>query len=353
MDNSNYYNVMGVAPTASTEDIKRAYRKLCVKWHPDKAPKNKKDEYEKRFKDLTEAYDTLVDTEKRQIYDNPVNGSDGSFRKEFTFGAGMGDLFSTFFGDMSGGKLNPTHNTSSFSHSSSKNRNFDEKAFEKAFDIPFFRNNTPGHFVKAHTSTHNNVSDISDSDNSNDIDSIVSEEVHPPKSNNTRHVIKCTIFDLVSNKDIKYSYVRKIRKGNRLINNKETINVKIPLNHDINKPIIIENMGSVFDKNFMPGDLELILDVSPYKNFKLDGKQLIYTMCIDIKKATTGFTKTITCLDGKKVKIKVDALKTSNDYFTVAGKGICGGDMIIRFNINFDNFYVKNSCNGVEAINKL
>jgi len=361
MDHSNYYNILGVAQTASTEDIKSAYRKLCVKWHPDKAPKNntnKKDEYEKKFKDLTEAYNTLVDTEKRQIYDNPINESSGNFRKEFTFGTGMGDIFSTFFGDMSGGNLKPTHNTSSFSQSSSKNRNFDEKAFEKAFDIPFFRNNTPGQFVKAHTNTYNDMSGVSSSDNDNgsdtdsDVDSDISEDVHMQKSNNTRHTIKCTIIDLITNKDIKYSYVRKIHKGNRLINNKENINVKIPLNHDISKPIIIENMGSVFDKKFAPGDLELTLDITPYKNFKLDGKQLIYTISIDVKKATNGFAKTITCLNGEKIKIKVDALKTSNDYIAVTGKGIYGEDMIIKFNINFESFYVKDSCNSTEKNDK-
>jgi molecular chaperone DnaJ len=336
MNHSNYYNVLGVAQTASTEDIKNAYRKLCIKLHPDKAPKNKKEEYEKKFKDLTEAYNTLVDSDKRYMYDNsadpvnqanPINEPSGNFRKEFTFGAGMGDLFSTFFGDMVGSSVKSNH-ASSFSQSS-KNRNFDEKAFEKAFDIPFFRNNTPGQFIRSHTDTYaSSVDSVSETDQGDTPDRVY--------THNLKHTIKCTILDLIQNKDIKYSYVRKIKKGNRLINNKENITVKIPQNHDINKPIIIENMGSVSGNNSRPGDLELTLDISPHKNFKLDGKQLVYTMAIDIKKAANGFTKTITCLNGEKLKVKIDPLKTSDDYITVSGKGIYGGDMIIRFNINLD-----------------
>ncbi|XP_068558961.1 dnaJ homolog subfamily B member 2 isoform X2 [Cebidichthys violaceus] len=68
----DYYNVLGVSKTASQDDIKKAYRKLALKWHPDKNPDNK-EEAERKFKELSEAYEVLSDTSKRDAYDRYGN----------------------------------------------------------------------------------------------------------------------------------------------------------------------------------------------------------------------------------------------------------------------------------------
>lgn len=74
MPNQEYYDLLGVPKTASDDQIKKAYRKLALKWHPDKNPDNK-DAAEKKFKEISEAYDVLSDKEKRSIYDR--YGKDG------------------------------------------------------------------------------------------------------------------------------------------------------------------------------------------------------------------------------------------------------------------------------------
>jgi DnaJ-class molecular chaperone len=66
----DYYKVLEVDKNANDNDIKKAYHKLAAKWHPDKNPNNK-EESEKRFKEISEAYDTLKDPNKRQIYNTP------------------------------------------------------------------------------------------------------------------------------------------------------------------------------------------------------------------------------------------------------------------------------------------
>ncbi|XP_016052426.1 PREDICTED: dnaJ homolog subfamily B member 6 isoform X3 [Miniopterus natalensis] len=105
----DYYEVLGVQRHASAEDIKKAYRKLALKWHPDKNPENK-EEAERKFKQVAEAYEVLSDAKKRDIYDRygkeglngggvGVGGSpfDHQFEFGFTFRS-PDEVFRDFFG---------------------------------------------------------------------------------------------------------------------------------------------------------------------------------------------------------------------------------------------------------------
>ncbi|CAO2601779.1 DnaJ homolog subfamily B member 7 [Lemmus lemmus] len=102
----DYYEVLGVQRYASPEDIKRAYRKVALKWHPDKNPENK-EEAERKFKEVAEAYEVLSNGEKRNIYDKygkeGLNGKDGSHLDDeceygFTFRK-ADDIFKEIFGE--------------------------------------------------------------------------------------------------------------------------------------------------------------------------------------------------------------------------------------------------------------
>lgn len=117
----DYYKILGVSKDSSQEDIKKAYRKLALKWHPDRCPPDKKEESQKKFQDIGEAFEVLSDVEKKRVYDQvgeeglrggfPEGGESGPGGPQFHFGGMPGgaksfhftssnadDIFRSFFG---------------------------------------------------------------------------------------------------------------------------------------------------------------------------------------------------------------------------------------------------------------
>ncbi len=118
MANKDLYSILGISRQANADEIKKAYRKLALKYHPDKNPGDKV--AEEKFKEATEAYDVLSDAKKKQMYDQfghtggQQNAGPNPFRGGFEgFGAGAGfdpraqDVFSDFFGEFFGQDTQP------------------------------------------------------------------------------------------------------------------------------------------------------------------------------------------------------------------------------------------------------
>src|SRR5436189_5277182 len=109
MEKQDYYETLGVSREADAEQLKKAYRSLAMKFHPDRNPGDKTAEH--RFKEISEAYDVLKDDQKRAAYDRYGHaafeqGGPGGFGGGFDFAAsgGLGDIFDQMFGEFMGGR---------------------------------------------------------------------------------------------------------------------------------------------------------------------------------------------------------------------------------------------------------
>ncbi len=101
----DYYEILGVPRNATKEQIDAAFAKLAMKWHPDRVPPEKKEEAERRFKEISEAYSVLSDPEKRRLYDmgvDPEGGAPGGATYDFS-GMGLEEIFERIFGRGFGG----------------------------------------------------------------------------------------------------------------------------------------------------------------------------------------------------------------------------------------------------------
>ncbi len=110
MVKKDYYDILGVSKTSSDQDIKRAYRRLAIKYHPDRNKGDK--QYEEKFKEIKNAYEILSNKEKRSMYDqhghsvfeDDYSSSSSSYTTEFSSSSDFGDIFGEVFGDIFGSK---------------------------------------------------------------------------------------------------------------------------------------------------------------------------------------------------------------------------------------------------------
>ena len=108
MAKQDYYEILAVAKNASADDLKKAYRKLAMQYHPDRNPGDKA--AEAKFKEVSEAYDILKDDQKRAAYDRfghaafENGGGRGGGPGDFGFASGFADIFDEMFGEFSGGR---------------------------------------------------------------------------------------------------------------------------------------------------------------------------------------------------------------------------------------------------------
>ena len=334
MAKRDFYDVLGVNKNASPEELKSAYRKLAVKYHPDKNPGDKASE--DKFKEAGEAYGILSDSEKKQSYDNFGHAAfeGGGGRQGGGFSGGFGgadfsDIFEDFFGDFGGGGR-------SRGRKSTNNRGSDlrydlsitlEEAYEgKKQDIKFSttekctickgNGSKPGHSPDRCTVCGGNGKVRSNQ-------GFFTVQQTCPQCQGTGEEITnpCTNCN---------------GQGNKQASKK--ISVTIPKGVDDGTRIRLAGKGEAGTKGGASGDLYLFINVHTHNLFKRSDENLFFEFPISIADAALGTTIEIPTIDGGKAKIKIPDGTQNGKQFRLKGKGMPymrgsgNGDLYVQVN---------------------
>jgi curved DNA-binding protein len=283
----DYYETLGVDRKADQATIKKAYRKLALKYHPDKNEGDKASE--EKFKKISEAYAVLSDAKKREQYD--TYGSEGfqqRYSQEDIFrGADLGDILREFginFGGGGGGF-----------------RSTGGGGFES-----FFQQSGGGGFN--------------------------APPVQRPKGEDVTLELSITLNEVLNGGEKTISLGR--RGGTT-----EKVSLKIPAGIDSGKKLRITGKGSPSPAGGQSGDLYLLIKVLPHPSFTRDGDDLIVDKLIKLTSAILGCEVDVPTLGGKPLQVKVPAGTQPNARLRLKGKGVPSGpkgpkgDLYVRINV--------------------
>ena len=296
----DYYQVLGVEKKATADEIKKAYRKLALKWHPDKNPNKGAEE---KFKKISEAYAVLSDTEKRQQYDQ--FGSADQYRQQHT----QEDIFRNFdldeilrgfgFSGARGGGGRTTFRTTRRGGGSVRDD----------YEDPF-----AGLFGGGGGGGRQQYEEM------------------PQKGQDAEYNLSISLEESVFGADKKISF--------QLENRFEDINVKIPAGISSGKKLRLPGKGLSGYNGAPSGDLYLNINVLPHPIYARDGNDLYIEKTIKFTQAAMGSSIDVSTLDGTVKRLKISPGTQNNTKIRMKGYGVPGlkgaakGDLYVKINVD-------------------
>ncbi|MCM3571941.1 molecular chaperone DnaJ [Mesobacillus subterraneus] len=314
MSKRDYYEVLGVSNSASKDEIKKAYRKLSKKFHPDI---NKEPGADEKFKEVKEAYEVLSDDQKRAHYDqfghvdpNQGFGGGGDFSGGF---GGFEDIFNSFFGGGGGRRRDPNAPRQGADLQYTMTLKFEEAVFGKETDIEIPREEEcdtcdgtgakPG--TKVDTCKHCHGSGQISVEQNTPFGRIVNRRVcHYCNGTGKEIKEKCSTC----------SGTGKVTRRNK-------IHVKIPAGVDDGQQLRVAGKGEAGINGGPPGDLYIVFHIRSHEFFERDGDDIYCEMPITFVQAALGDEVEVPTLHGK-VKLKVPAGTQTGTKFRLKGKGV-------------------------------
>ncbi len=308
----DYYELLGLHKNASDTEIKKAYRKMAVQYHPDKNPGDKS--AEDKFKEISEAYEVLSDPQKRAQYDQFGHAglSGGGFGGGFNgFGAGspFGDIFSDIFGDIFAGQRQKGRGRRGDDLQYNMEISFEEAAFgiEKSIDIPYAKrcDTCSGSGAKPGTEP----------------------KVCPTCRGAGQVRFQQGFFSVSKTCSHCNGEGRVVEspcpscRGTGSIKDIKTLSVKVPPGVETGNRLKLAGEGGQGAKGGGNGDLYVYLSVQEHPFFKREGNDVICEVPISFVQAALGCELEVPTLDGK-VSMKISEGTQSGRVLRLRGKGI-------------------------------
>ncbi|HBF77573.1 MAG TPA: molecular chaperone DnaJ [Clostridiaceae bacterium] len=316
----DYYEILGVDKNASDEDIKKAFRKLAIKYHPDKNPGDKN--AEEKFKEVNEAYQVLSDPKKRAQYDQfgtaDFNGQ-GFDPSGFDFSnfSGFGDIFGDIFGDMFGGggssRKQGTGPQRGADLEYTINLAFEEAAFGVKKDIDIFRNEECAtcHGTGAKPGTSPRTCDKCRG----------TGQIKVEKRTAFGSFASVTTCDRCHGEGRVIDTPCPECHGRGIARKKKIITVNIPAGVDNGNVITLRGEGEPGHRGGPNGDLYITINVKPHKIFKRKGYDIMCEVPISFIRAALGGEIEVPTLEGN-IKYTIQEGTQPGTIVKIRSKGI-------------------------------
>ncbi len=342
----DYYEVLGVSKNATDQELKSAYKKMAIKYHPDRNPGDK--EAEAKFKEAAEAYDVLRDPQKRQRYDQFGHaGLDGAGG----FGGAsmnMDDIFSMFgsiFGEHMGG-FGGFGGFSGFSSAGGGTSRQSDRGGDLRLKVRVNLNDVANGVTKKFKvhkkvvcqhchgsgSEDGNLETCSTCKGKGYVTRVVNSMLGRMQTQSACPTCSGT-GKVVKNKC-------HVCGGNGVVDGDEVIEVKIPAGVSDGVVVTLNGKGHAGRWNGVPGDIQVFIEEEPHPELERKDQNLIYNLLLDFPTAVLGGTAEIPTLDGT-AKIKIEPGTQPGKIMRLRGKGLPAlkgygygmGDLIVNINV--------------------
>jgi molecular chaperone DnaJ len=354
----DYYEILGIEKAASKDEIKDVYRKLAMKYHPDR---NKAPEAEEKFKEISEAYAVLSDDQKRRQYDTLGHaGFDQHYTSEDIFrgadfssifkdiGFGFGDIFGSIFGGGFGGGFRERNN----------------RGQDLAYNLTITLNEAATGTEKQIRIPRTEKCEICKGSGANPGSSVKTcptckgeGKVRQMRKSSFATFVQVVPCSICRGKGKTIEKPCNNCRGSGLVRKRRQISVKIPKGIDEGYQLRLKGQGEMVANGGIPGDLYVIVHITPHKSFMRDGDDLWHVLIIGYPQAVLGTEVSVPTLEGA-TNIKIDAGIQIGDTIRIRGKGMPRfrgygkGDLLVRIGVSIPKRISKNEREILEQLAK-
>jgi molecular chaperone DnaJ len=335
MAKRDYYDVLGVTKNATEDEIKKAYRKMAMKYHPDKNQGDKA--AEEKFKEAAEAYDVLGNASKKQKYDQfghaGFSAGGGGGHGDFS---SMDDIFSAFgdifggggFGGGSGRGGRRVNRGSNLRIKVKLDLNEILNGVEKKVKVNKYVSCVPCKGTGAQNGS--GFSNCNTCRGTGQVTRVVQTMLGQMQTAST--CPGCGGEGQIIKEKCKSCY------GDGIVKGEEVISINIPAGVAEGMQLSMQGKGNAAARGGVPGDLLIVIEETEHPTLKRDGNNLLYNLFISVPEVILGTSAEINTLDGK-AKIKIDAGTQSGKVLRLRGKGLPNingyekGDLLVNVNV--------------------